>query len=448
MLVKKHAPGFLIEHHLPEKNNMSEKISLPTHAASLQDWLLYIDSLHSQVIDMSLNRIKSVASELDILKPAPFVFLVGGTNGKGTTCHSLEKILQLSGYKVGVFSSPHMINYTETVRIQGQELAESDHIAAFRAINDARQETTLTPFEFNTLGAFWLMKQAQVEVAIIEVGMGGRDDATNIIDPDLSIITNVALDHEDWLGKDIESIGQVKAGIFRAGKPAVIGQSQAPAALFDYANSIGAIVHHRDEQWRFEVNGDRWTFTDAAGTISDLSMPLMPLENVATALAALRASPLNVDLAAVKEVILTANLPGRFQIIENKPTVILDAAHNPHAAAYLAQRLSHYVNTRNGEKKGKIRFVIGMLINKDIKSTVGHLTPLADNWYCCAINAGPRSSKAEDVAQYLTQANTYPDILAGWHAAKQDADENDIIVVCGSFFAVAPVLKEIRAQHV
>lgn len=419
---------------------MSEKVSVPEASSDLHDWLSYIDSLHSQVIDMSLNRIKAVAKTLDVLKPAPFIFLVGGTNGKGTTCHTLEKTLQLSGYTVGVFSSPHMINYTETVRIQGKELAGSDHVAAFVAINEARQDTTLTPFEFNTLGAFWLMKQAQVDVAIIEVGMGGRDDATNIIEPDVSVITNVALDHEDWLGKDTEAIGEIKAGIFRAGKPAIVGQAKAPASLLGYAQKIGATIHQRDADWHIDVQDNQWAFSDATGGLSELAVPKMPLENVATAIAALRASGLNFTVSALKEVILTANLPGRFQIIGDHPTVILDVAHNPHAAAYLAERL------RKFPIKGQYRFVIGMLINKDIKSTVGHLSGLSTHWYCCGVQAGPRSTKPEDVAQYLPQAQKFPDILAGWEAAKRDAQPDDVIVVCGSFFSVAPVLNVLNAE--
>ncbi|AXF77278.1 bifunctional tetrahydrofolate synthase/dihydrofolate synthase [Erwinia tracheiphila] len=402
--------------------------------SGLHEWLSYIDSLHSQVIDMSLDRIRAAAKTLDILKPAPFIFLVGGTNGKGTTCHTLEKILQLSGHKVGVFSSPHMINYTETVRIQGNELADADHIAAFVAINKARQDSTLTPFEFNTLGAFWLLKQARVDIAIIEVGMGGRDDATNIIEPNVSVITNVALDHEDWLGKNTEAIGEIKAGIFRSGKPAVIGQATAPVSLLTYAQEIGAVIHQRENHWHVDVRDNHWAFRDADCEFVHLDIPKMPLDNVATAIAALHVSGLKFTPDALNEVILNANLPGRFQIKVNNPTVILDVAHNPHASAYLAERLSKF------PIRGRYRFVIGMLNNKDIKTTVGHLSGLSDSWYCCGVQAGSRSSQPDDVAQYLPQAHTFPDVLAGWEAAKQEAEPDDVIVVCGSFFSVAPIL--------
>lgn len=417
---------------------MSNRTHIPDLTADLPRWLAYIDSLHSQVIDMGLDRIRDVAAKLNVLRPAPFVFLVGGTNGKGTTCHTLEKVLMLSGHKVGVFSSPHMIHYKETVRIQGQELSDAAHIAAFVEIEKAREATTLTPFEFNTLGAFCLMKWAQVDVAIIEVGMGGRDDATNILTPDVSVITNVALDHEDWLGKGTEAIGEIKAGIFRSGRPAVIGQAQAPASLLRYAEQIGAIAHQRGVNWQVTERGDAWTFSDNLGEITPLSQPKMPRDNVATAVAALRASGLKFDLIALSEVIDKANLPGRFQIINHQPTVILDVAHNPHAAAYLAERL------RNFPIKGRYLFVIGMLINKDINGTIEQLKDLNGEWYCCGIQAGPRSSKAEDIAQYLPKAKSFPDILSGWEAAKADASADDVIVVCGSFYSVAPVLNELN----
>ncbi|ATF93557.1 bifunctional tetrahydrofolate synthase/dihydrofolate synthase [Cedecea neteri] len=417
---------------------MSNSTNIPDLTSDLPRWLAYIDSLHSQVIDMGLDRIKEVAAKLAVLKPAPFVFLVGGTNGKGTTCHTLEKVLMLSGYKVGVFSSPHMIHYKETVRIQGQELSDAAHIAAFVEIEKARQATTLTPFEFNTLGAFCLMKWAQVDVAVIEVGMGGRDDATNILAPDVSVITNVALDHEDWLGKGTEAIGEIKAGIFRPGRPAVIGQHQAPESMLRHAQQIGAISHQNGVDWHITERGDEWTFSDKFGEIAPLNLPKMPRDNVATALAALRISGLKFELSALHDVIHQANLPGRFQIIDHKPRVILDVAHNPHAAAYLAKRL------RNYPIKGKYLFVIGMLINKDIKGTIDYLKDLSEEWYCCGIQAGPRSSKAEDIAQYLSEAKHFPDILSGWDAAKRDANPDDVIVVCGSFYSVAPVLNELN----
>lgn len=191
----------------------------PQAASPLASWLSYLENLHSKTIDLGLERVSQVAARLGVLKPAPFVFTVAGTNGKGTTCRTLESILMAAGYKVGVYSSPHLVRYTERVRVQGQELPESAHTASFAEIESARGDISLTYFEYGTLSALWLFKQAQLDVVILEVGLGGRLDATNIVDADVAVVTSIALDHTDWLGPDRESIGREKAGIFRSAKP-------------------------------------------------------------------------------------------------------------------------------------------------------------------------------------------------------------------------------------
>ena len=408
-----------------------------TESSDLADWLAFIDSLHSQVIDMSLSRVESVAEKMDLKKPAKLTFLIGGTNGKGTTCHAIEKILIYSGYTVGVFSSPHIHDYKETVRIQGKGVSESSFASAFHRINNARMKTTLTPFEFNTLAALHIMKSEKVDVAIIEVGMGGRDDATNIVDPDVSVITNVALDHEMWLGKDRGSIGLIKAGIFRTDKPAIVGELLPPESLKTWAARIDAIPIQRGVDWDWQVSEKTWSYKDKQGVVNELPLPLMPLPNMATALSALRASGLSFDLNALRKMLVTDNLPGRFQIVHSKPVVILDAAHNPHAAAYLAERLSSL------EIKGRFLFVIGVLIDKDIAGIIRELKSVADKWFCCGTAAGPRSSSAEDISKHLDVASVYPDITEGWKAARKEAREGDVIVICGSFMSVAPILKEL-----
>ncbi|CAM3344431.1 bifunctional tetrahydrofolate synthase/dihydrofolate synthase [Pseudomonas floridensis] len=408
-----------------------------TASSSLEQWLSYIDSLHAHVIDMSLKRIEAVADRLDIRKPGKFTFLAGGTNGKGTTCHAIEKTLIYAGYKVGVFSSPHILDYKETVRIQGNKANESSFATAFHAINEARKEITLTPFEFNTLAALHIMKQANVDVAVIEVGMGGRDDATNIVEADLSVITNVAIDHEAWLGKDRESIGLIKAGIFRTHRHAIIGELSPPESLTGWARQIDAIPLQRGIDWDWQLADQSWSFKDKQGTITGLPRPLMPIPNMATALAALRASGLNFDLDDVRKMLSTDNLPGRFQIFLGKPTVILDAAHNPHAATYLAERLNDF------HPKGKVLIVIGVLIDKDIHGILAPLKPVASKWFCCGTAAGPRSSSPEDISRHLDDASNYPDITAGWEAARREARDEDVIVICGSFMSVAPLLNRV-----
>ncbi len=234
-----------------------EKDPIPQATSPLATWLSYLEHLHSKTIDLGLARVSEVAGQMDIVKPAPFVFTVAGTNGKGTTCRTLETILMAAGYKVGVYSSPHLVRYTERVRIQGAELPEAAHTASFAEIEAARGDISLTYFEYGTLSALWLFKQAQLDVVILEVGLGGRLDATNIVDADVAVVTSIALDHTDWLGPDRESIGREKAGIFRAGKPAVVGEPDMPLTIAEVASEKGALLQRRGVDWRYEVRAKR-----------------------------------------------------------------------------------------------------------------------------------------------------------------------------------------------
>ncbi|WP_437887130.1 bifunctional tetrahydrofolate synthase/dihydrofolate synthase [Phytobacter sp. V91] len=404
----------------------------------LAAWLSYLENLHSKTIDLGLERVSQVAARLDVLHPAPFVFTVAGTNGKGTTCRTLESILLAAGFRVGVYSSPHLVRYTERVRIQNAELAESEHTRSFAQIEALRGETSLTYFEYGTLSALWLFKQAQVDVVILEVGLGGRLDATNLVDADVAVVTSIALDHTDWLGPDRESIGREKAGVFRAGVPAVVGESDMPQSIADVANEKGAQLLRRGVDWQYEVTGDSWRFTDANGTLTGLPLPQVPQPNAATALAALRASGLNVSEQAIREGIATAILPGRFQIVRENPRVILDVAHNPHAAAYLACRLGAE------DKKGRVLGVIGMLHDKDIAGTLACLEPVVDSWYCAPLE-GPRGATAEQLMAHLPAGMAYQDVASAWHAAMAQAKTEDTVLVCGSFHTVAHVMEAMDA---
>lgn len=287
-----------------------ENKSIPQATSPLAAWLSYLENLHSKTIDMGLERVSQVAARLDVLKPAPFVFTVAGTNGKGTTCRTLESVLMSAGYRVGVYSSPHLVRYTERVRVQNRELPESAHTASFAEIEAARGEISLTYFEYGTLSALWLFKQAQMDVVILEVGLGGRLDATNIVDADVAVVTSIALDHIDWLGPDRESIGREKAGIFRANKPAVVGEPDMPHTIADVANEKGARLLRRGVDWQYEVQNNGWRFSDAQGALDNLPLPQVPQPNAATALAALRASGLVVSEQAIRNGIQSAILPG------------------------------------------------------------------------------------------------------------------------------------------
>ena len=404
----------------------------------LAAWLSYLENLHSKTIDLGLERVSQVAARLDVLRPAPFVFTVAGTNGKGTTCRTLESILLAAGFRVGVYSSPHLIRYTERVRVQGEELAELDHTRSFAEIEAARGETSLTYFEYGTLSALWLFKQAKLDVVILEVGLGGRLDATNMVDADVAVVTSIALDHTDWLGPDRESIGREKAGVFRGGKPAVVGESDMPYTIGEVAAEKGALLMRRGVDWQYEVAQGEWRFRDGQGELTGLPLPQVPQPNAATALAALRASGLAVSEQAIREGIASAILPGRFQIVRHNPRLILDVAHNPHAAAYLAGRLTAE------PKRGRVLAVIGMLHDKDIAGTLACLEPVVDSWYCAPLE-GPRGATAEQLMAHLPQGKAYQHVALAWQAAMAEATAEDTVLVCGSFHTVAHVMEAMEA---
>lgn len=415
-----------------------EKNHLPQATSPLATWLCYLENRHSKTIDLGLDRVRKVAATLDVLTPAPTVFTVAGTNGKGTTCRTLEAMLMAAGYRVGVYSSPHLVRYTERVRIQNEELDEADHTAAFARIEAARGETSLTYFEYSTLSALLLFKQLKVDVAILEVGLGGRLDATNIVDADVAVVTSIALDHTDWLGPDRESIGREKAGVFRGAKPAIVGEPDMPQTIGEVAAGKGARLLRRGVDWFYQVDVASWRFKDGEGELAGLPLPLVPQPNAATALAALRASQLNVSEAAIREGIANATLPGRFQIISEAPRVILDVAHNPHAAAFLADRLASL------PKQGRVLAVIGMLHDKDIAGTLACLSAQVDSWYCAPLE-GPRGATAQALLAHLKSGESYDSVVQAWSAAMAAATAKDTVLVCGSFHTVAHVMEALDA---
>ncbi|EKZ9477687.1 bifunctional tetrahydrofolate synthase/dihydrofolate synthase [Klebsiella oxytoca] len=415
-----------------------EKQPIPQATSPLATWLSYLEHLHSKTIDLGLARVSEVAQRMAVIKPAPFVFTVAGTNGKGTTCRTLESVLMAAGYKVGVYSSPHLVRYTERVRVQGEELPELAHTTSFAEIEAARGDISLSYFEFGTLSALWLFQQARLDVVILEVGLGGRLDATNIVDADVAVVTSIALDHTDWLGPNRESIGREKAGIFRSGKPAIVGEPDMPLTIAEVASEKGALLLRRGVDWQYDASQQGWSFRDRQGALNDLPLPQVPLPNAATALAALRASGLKVKEQAMRDGIQNAMLPGRFQIISEAPRTILDVAHNPHAAAYLAGRL------KTLSKTGRVLAVVGMLHDKDIAGTLANLQAEVDDWYCAPLE-GPRGATAEQLLEHLRAGKVYTSVAQAWHAAMADARPEDTVLVCGSFHTVAHVMEEIDA---
>ncbi|UIP27186.1 bifunctional tetrahydrofolate synthase/dihydrofolate synthase [Photobacterium sp. TLY01] len=417
---------------------------VPSATSPLNDWLLYLENLHTSAIDLGLDRVQAVGERAGLCKPAPTVITVAGTNGKGSTCAILEAILLQAGYSVGVYSSPHLVRYNERVRINGQELDDSEHSQAFATVESYRQDISLSLFEFGTLAALSLFKSHQVDVVVLEVGLGGRLDATNIVDHDVSVITSLAIDHVDWLGSDIEVIGYEKAGIFRADKPAVCGQPNPPASVAAHADSIGAELYQVGYQYTYEQTGETWNWKCGAFDMEQLPLPALPLPNAATALMALGVADLEISDQHIVSGLAKVRLAGRMETVSDNPLILLDVAHNPHSANYLARQLKALKNVR---PVGKIHGVVGMLRDKDIPSTLVEMKTVVDAWYPASLQ-GPRAASAQEIAAHLTfQGALYTAPELAYQAALMMAQPDDVIIVFGSFHTVGEVSSYIKIQE-
>ncbi|WP_305818544.1 bifunctional tetrahydrofolate synthase/dihydrofolate synthase [Photobacterium leiognathi] len=408
----------------------------PQATASLSIWLKYLEQLHTSAIDLGLDRVKAVGQKADLLKPAPCVITVAGTNGKGSTCAMLEAILIEAGYRVGVYSSPHLVRYNERVRINNQELDDSEHTKAFASVEAARGDISLSLFEFGTLSALTLFKTHQVDVVVLEVGLGGRLDATNIVEHDVSVITSLAIDHVDWLGDNIDVIGYEKAGIFRSGKPAICGQPHPPATVPAHADDIGAELYQVGYQFEYQVEDNYWNWQCGAFDLTQLPLPNLPLPNAATALMALGAAELDISEENIINGLKKAQLPGRMQRVSEQPLIIMDVAHNPHSAEYFANQLS---KIKQKEGKSKIHAVVAMLHDKDIASTIAAMRDTVDDWYPASLT-GPRAATAEEILQHLP-ANCvgFDKPESAFDQALTQACEDDMVIVFGSFYTVGQI---------
>ncbi|WP_318474690.1 bifunctional tetrahydrofolate synthase/dihydrofolate synthase [Photobacterium leiognathi] len=408
----------------------------PQATASLSIWLKYLEQLHTSAIDLGLDRVKAVGQKADLLKPAPCVITVAGTNGKGSTCAMLEAILIEAGYKVGVYSSPHLVRYNERVRINNQELDDSEHTQAFSSVEAARGDISLSLFEFGTLSALTQFKTHQVDVVVLEVGLGGRLDATNIVDHDVSVITSLAIDHVDWLGDNIDVIGYEKAGIFRSGKPAICGQPHPPATVPAHADDIGAELYQVGYQFEYQIEDNHWNWQCGAFDLTQLPLPNLPLPNAATALMALGAAELDISEENIINGLKKAQLPGRMQRVSEQPLIIMDVAHNPHSAEYFANQLS---KIKQKEGKSKIHAVVAMLHDKDIASTIAAMRDTVDDWYPASLT-GPRAATAEEILQHLP-ANCvgFDKPESAFDQALTQAGEDDMVIVFGSFYTVGQI---------
>ncbi|MDP0075243.1 bifunctional tetrahydrofolate synthase/dihydrofolate synthase [Glaesserella parasuis] len=418
----------------------------PKATDSLETWLSYLEKSHFKPIDMGLERIRKVAEELDLLKPAPYVITVAGTNGKGSTCKLLEMALLKAGLKVGVYSSPHLIHYNERVRIQGQAVGNADLITTFDYI-EQHKSASLTYFEFGTLAVLDLFRKARVDIAILEVGLGGRLDATNIVDPDFAVITSIDIDHVEFLGDNREAIGREKAGIFRPNIPVVIGEPDCPQSILDHAKELQCHVFRRDIDWKFSVESDRLQWQSKTKSLT-VPLPKIPQPNCATALAVLTQLPFELSDEILVQAVEGAKMTGRFQLLgeqdfakfsQNRPLaqVFIDVGHNPHAARYLADRLAEWIQPNR-----KIYAVFSALVDKDLSGIVEPLEELIDEWHCAGLQGYRGQSGAEVKNKLLTalpnaKAVAYENVIEASQVLFETANEQDIILVFGSFHTVA-----------
>jgi dihydrofolate synthase/folylpolyglutamate synthase len=393
---------------------------------------------------MGLERVASVRQALGLTPSVPIV-TVGGTNGKGSVCAVLEAILHHAGYKVGCYTSPHLQRYNERIRVARAEASDDALVAALSAVERARGETALTYFEFSTLAAMWLFMQEQVEVAILEVGLGGRLDAVNAFDAQCAVLTSIELDHMDYLGATREAIGYEKAGIFRAGLPAICADVDPPHTVLQHAADVGAELLLIERDFGYEAQLQQWRYWGPLGERHGLPHPALrgeyQLANAAASLAALDVLRDTAPVSAndIRTGLLTAENPGRFQVLPGRPAVILDVAHNPAAARALAKNLTSLRGS------GRTYAVFSMLNDKDIAGVISAVKSHIDVWLVSGIE-GPRGTTAETIREELRRAgviesvSTHDSITAAYRQACDQAAKNDRIIVFGSFYTVAAVM--------
>lgn len=391
-----------------------------------------------------------MAERLQVQPTAPAI-VVGGTNGKGSTCAMLDSILRAAGYRVGLYTSPHLLDFNERCRIDGASAPDDALVAEFEEVEAARRTTSLTYFEFTTLAILRLFARASLDAVVLEVGLGGRLDAVNIVDGDAAVVTSVDLDHMDYLGATREAIGLEKAHIYRPGRPAICSDPAPPQSLLRHAESIGTDLWRFGRDFNYQGDRQQWAYGGRATRRAGLPYPALrganQLLNAAGALAALEAlAPrLPVSQQAVRQGLLTVDLPGRFQILPGRPVVILDVAHNPHAAAVLAENL---------DSMGfhpSTHAVFSMLRDKDVAGVIARVGTRIDHWHV-APTPGPRGSDAAFIAALLRETGTeaaiseYPDLAAAYDGARDCAGADDRILAFGSFLTVAEVMRAIRAR--
>lgn len=413
--------------------------------ATLDAWLRYLETLHPKTVALGLARVRAVHDRMDAAPPRP-VITVAGTNGKGSVCALMEAMLRCAGYRSALYTSPHLARYNERVRIDGVCADDTALMRAFNAVEDARRDEPLTYFEFGTLAALWLFARAGADVTILEVGLGGRLDAVNIVDADVAVVTGIGIDHVDYLGPTRETIGREKAGVFRAGRPVVCGDADPPASLVAAAAEIGAPMQQIGRDFRCVAKAGQWDYEGPGGNRYGLPWPALRATvqgaNAATAVAALDLlrDTRPIDAGAIRAGLVEVALPGRFQVLPGRPAVILDVAHNPQAAQVLAASLDAM-----GWRERAFA-VFGMLADKDIAGVAAAMRERIDRWFIAPL-PGPRGASAAMLAAALATAGVpaaavreFDSVRAALAAARAEAGEADKIIVFGSFLTVADAL--------
>ncbi|TLX57118.1 bifunctional tetrahydrofolate synthase/dihydrofolate synthase [Stutzerimonas nosocomialis] len=414
---------------------------------SLGQWLGYLEQLHPSAIDMGLDRVRTVADALGLTRPAPRVVTVTGTNGKGSTCACLASLLAAHGLKVGVYSSPHLRRYNERVQVCGVEVEDAALCDAFAAVEVARGPVSLTYFEMGTLAAFWLFERAGLDVAVLEVGLGGRLDAVNLVDADVAVVTNIGLDHAEWLGDSRDSVAVEKAGIFRAGRPALCGDLEPPRALIDAAVERQASLLLRGVDFDLQQAPSGWSWRGRSAEGHSLSFDrlpalTLPVENAALALQAFILLGLPWQAERIGPALAAARVSGRFERRRlswkgRALSLVLDVGHNPHAASYLATRLAQE------PLDGRRLAVFGLLGDKDLVGVVDALLPSVDAWAVAPLDS-PRSRPAAQLQEELqrrgAEVESYPSVAAALEAQCERAEAADEILLFGSFYCVAEAL--------
>ena len=413
---------------------------------SLEHWLSYIEKLNPEEIELGLDRIRPVYEKLINSPLAKKIILVGGTNGKGSTVEYLSELLRDKNKRVGTYTSPHLFSFNERIRINGKECSDSSILNSFMTVERARESIPLTYFEFSTLAAIQIFSESELDVVILEVGLGGRLDAVNVVEPDISILTNVELDHQDWLGNNREVIGKEKADIFREGKPAVLAQKNLPKSVFQEAIRKEAVLYTLNTDFGYEIDeiADNWSYffskDDKNLTISKINLTNLSVESASAALTTfiLLGEEFNEDL---KKVIEKTNLKGRCELIKNK--FLLDVSHNPAAV----QNLKHFIR-RNFKTRKKIVAVFGVMSDKDVLGMVEPIKKIVSRWYVTSPEIG-RAMKTSKLTSLLRES-TDSEIIEvdrvkdAVHRAFKDSSEETLILVLGSFYTVSEAVPVIE----